>query len=80
MRVDEPRDDVGAVRVERLGAVVGAEARDDAVADRDVDVEPLAREDAEDAAARDDEVGRLVAPRNREPPLQEIRVRVDIEV
>ena len=75
VRVDEARDDVGAVGVERLGALVGAEAGDDAVADRDVDVEPLAREDAEDAAAAHDEVGRLVAPRHREPAPQITRLR-----
>ena len=80
VRVDEAGDDVRAVRVERLDPLVGAEPGDDAVADRDVDVEPLAREDAQHTAAADDEVGRLVAPRDRETPLQEIRVEVDTEV
>ena len=78
MRVDEAGDDVGAVRVERLAALVGAEPGDDAVADRDVDVEPLAREDAEHAAAADDEVGGLVAARHRQTALQDFGVRVDI--
>ena len=75
VRVDEPRHDVGAVRIERLGALVGAEPGDDAVADRDVDVEPFAREDAEDAAAADDEVGRFVAPRDRQSAGQITRLR-----
>ena len=70
VRVDESRHDVRAVRIERLRALVGAEPGDDAVADRDVDVEPLAREDAEDAAAANDEVGRLVPPRDRQPAAQ----------
>ena len=52
-------------------AVVGARpegpARDVPVRDRDVDLEPLAREDGEDASAADDEVGRLVAAGDRDP-------------
>ena len=70
MRVDEARDDVGPVRIEDLRAFVGAEPGDDPVADRDVDVEPLAREDAEDAAAADDQVGGLVPPRDGKPTRQ----------
>jgi hypothetical protein len=80
VRVDEARNDVGPLRVQGLGAVVLAEPRDHAVADRDVDVEPLAREDAENPTAADDEIGRLVTPGDREPALQEFGVRVDIEV
>ena len=78
VRVDEPGNDVGAVRVERLGALVGAEPGDDAVADRDVDVEPLAREDAEDAAAANDEVGRLVTARDGQAARQITRLRHQI--
>jgi hypothetical protein len=77
MRVDEAGDDVGAVGVDRLDPVVRAEPRDDAVADRHVDVQPLAREDGEDAAAADDQVGRLVAARDGEAPLQDFEGRVD---
>ena len=56
-------------------ALVGAEPGDDAVADRHVGVEPLAREDAEDAAAADDEVGGLVTPRHGQAPPQITRLR-----
>ena len=65
--VDEARDDEAARRVDHLGAVVLADPGDDAVGDRDVGVEPLAREDAEDAAAADDGVGGLVPASDREP-------------
>ena len=75
VRVDEPRHDVGAVRIQRLRPLVGAEPGDDAVADRDVGVEPFAREDAEDAAAANDEVGGLVPPRDRQPAAQITRLR-----
>ena len=64
--VDEPRDDEAAGGVERLAAVVVAEPGDRSVDDGDVDVEPLAREDGEHTAATHDEVGRLVAARDRE--------------
>ena len=67
MRVDEPRDDVAAARVQLLGAVVVAEPRDDAVDDRDVGLEPLAREDREHAPSSDDELGGLVPAGHREP-------------
>ena len=75
MRVDEAGNDERPVRVERLCALVLAEPRDHAVADRDVDVEPLAREDAEDAAPANDDVGRLVTPRDGEPPHEITRPR-----
>ena len=75
VRVDEPRHDVRAVGVQRLDALVGAEPGDDAVADRDVDVEPLAREDAEDAPAADDEIRGLVTARNGQPTAQITRLR-----
>jgi hypothetical protein len=68
VRVDEPGDDPAAARVDRLRALVRAETRDEAVGDRDVDVEPLPREDREDPPAADDEIGRLVSPRHRDPP------------
>ena len=73
--VDEPRHDVGAGRIQRLRPFVGAEPGDDAVADRDVNVEPFTREDAEDATAANDEVGRLVPPRDRQPAAQITRLR-----
>ena len=44
-----------------------AEARDVAVTDRDLGVEPLAREDGEDPAALDDDVGELVAAGHGQP-------------
>jgi hypothetical protein len=40
------------------------------VDDRDVGLEPLAREDAEDAAAANDDVGRLVSPRDGQASLE----------
>ena len=61
VRVDEPRHDVAARRVDDLGAVVLAEPCDPAVRHGDVDLEPLAREHREDAAAAHDHVRRLVA-------------------
>ena len=73
--VDEARYDVRAVGIEGLGALVGAEPGDDAVADRHVGVQPLPGEDAEDAAAADDEIGRLVPSRHRQPAPQITRLR-----
>ena len=64
MRIDEAGDDIRAVGVERFRAVVRAEPGDHAVADRDVDVEPLPCEDRQHPAAADDEVGRLGSPRH----------------
>ena len=61
VRVDEAGHDVAARSVDDLRAVVLAEPGDPAVRDRDVDVEPLAREDGEHAAAAHDHVRRLVA-------------------
>ena len=75
VRVDEARNDVRAVGVERLRALVLAEAGDHPVAHRDVDLEPLAREDGEHASAANDEVGRLVAACNGEPARQITRLR-----
>jgi hypothetical protein len=73
--IDEARDDERAGRVEGLHSFVFAQPRDHSVADGDVDVEPLAREDGEHAAAANDEVGRLVAARNGEPARQITRLR-----
>ena len=64
VRIDEPGNDVAASGVDRLAPLVGAEPRDHAVDDRDIDVEPLAREHAQHAASAHDEVGRLVATGN----------------
>ena len=63
----KPWHDVRPVRVDRLLALVRAETSDDAVADRDVDLEPFAGEDREHATAAHDDVGRLVPPRDRQP-------------
>ena len=68
--VDEPRDDEAAQCVERLLALVVAEAGDVAVDDRDVRFEPFAREDRQHLAAANDEIGGLVAPRHRQPSCQ----------
>ncbi len=46
-----------------------------AVGDRDVDVEPLAREDREDPSASHDEVGRLVPARDRQAALELLHSR-----
>ena len=61
VRVDEPGDDVLAGRVDRLASFVVAEPGDPAVCDRNVRLEPLAREHRQHAAAVHDDVGRLVA-------------------
>src|SRR5213075_2744056 len=66
VRVDEAGHDVAPRRVDDLGAVVVAQAGDPAVCDRDVDVQPLAREDRQHASTADDDVGRLVAAGNGE--------------
>ncbi len=75
VRVDEPGHDIGAVGIEGLHSLVGAEPGDDAVADSHVGVQPLPGEDAEDAAAADDEIGRLVPSRHRQPAPQITRLR-----
>src|SRR5581483_5752682 len=67
VRVHEAGDDETAGSVELLPPLVRAKARDVAVADRDVGLQPLAREDGEHPTAADDEIGRLVAARDREP-------------
>ena len=70
VRVDEARDDVSARRVDRLAALVRSDAGDRPVHDRDVGLEPLAREDGEHPPAAHDEVGGLVAPGDRESALE----------
>jgi hypothetical protein len=72
VRVDEAGDGVLTRRVERLVSVVASESRDDPVRDRDVDLEPLAREHREDASSGDDEIGRFVPARDRETALQSV--------
>ena len=67
MGVDEAGDDVAACRVEHFVAVVVADARDVAVDDRDVRLQPLAREGREHAPAANDELGGLVAAGHGEP-------------
>ena len=52
-------------------AVVVAEPGDPAVDDRDVRLEPLAREHREHAPAADDDVGGLVAARDGEAPRED---------
>ena len=63
----KPGHDVAAARVEHLVALVVAEPGDVAVDDRDVGLQPLAREDREHAPAADDELGGLVAAGHGEP-------------
>ena len=60
VRVDEAGHDAAAAGVDHLAPLVAAETRDDAVGDRDVHLQPLAREDREHAASADDEIGGLV--------------------
>ena len=76
VRVDEAGHDEAPRRVDRLLAVVGADAGDDAVHDRDVRLEPLAGEHGEDPAAADDEIRGRVAPGDGEASL-ETRHRAD---
>ena len=59
--VQEAGDDVAPRRVDDLDSLVLAQPGDPAVSDRDVGVEPLAREDGKNPAAAHDDVGRLVA-------------------
>ena len=73
VRVDEPRDDVAPARVERLASLVLRRARRSTPSDdRDVGLEPLAREDREHAPAADDEIGRLVPTGDCEPALERV--------
>ena len=72
VRVDEPGDDVAPGRVERVAPVVPPDPCDDPVDDCDVRLQPLAREDRQDASASHDEVGRLVPTSDCETALQPI--------
>jgi hypothetical protein len=53
-------------------SLVASEARDDAIHDRHVDLEPLPREHRQDASSGDDEIGRFVTARDRETALQSV--------
>jgi hypothetical protein len=64
--IDEPGDDVLALRIDRLPPVVGAEAGDVTVDDGDVRGEPLAGEDREHTSAAHDQVGGLVPACDRQ--------------
>ncbi len=75
VRVDEPGDDVLPARVEHIPALVVAETGDDSVHDRDVDLEPLFREDGEHPTSADDEIGRFVPAGNGEPSAQLLHAR-----
>ena len=70
VRVDEARHDEAPRRVERLAALVAADTCDHAVGHCDVRLQPLAREDREDASAAHDEIGGLVSPCDRKTALQ----------
>jgi hypothetical protein len=61
VRVEEAGDDVAPRCVDDFASLVLAQSGDPAVRDRDVGVEPLAREHGEDATAVHDDVGGLVA-------------------
>ncbi|HET8756559.1 MAG TPA: amidohydrolase family protein, partial [Solirubrobacteraceae bacterium] len=65
VRVDEPRHEPAAARIDAFAAVVRAEAGDAAAGHGHVEVEPLACERGEDARVLDHQVGRLVAARDR---------------
>ncbi len=70
VRVDEAGHDVAPGRIERLAPSIAPEPGDDAVDDSDVGIEPLAREDRQDASPSHDEVGRLVSSSDCEATLQ----------
>ena len=69
MRVDEAGHERAAGGLDPLPALEGPDPRDPAVGDRDVALQPLARVGGEDPRAGDDEVGLLVAARDREQAL-----------
>ena len=70
VRVDEARHDVAPGGVQHVATLVVADAGDDAVDNGDIDLEPLLREDRQDATSADDEVGRLVSSSHCEAALQ----------
>ena len=69
MRVDEPGHQPLPAPVDPLAALVGPDAGDPAVGERDVPVQPLAGEGGEDARALDDGVGFGVAAGDRDEAL-----------
>ena len=70
VRVDEAGHDEAPRRVERLAPLVVADTCDHAVGHCDVGLQPLAREDRQDASAAHDEIGGLVSPCDRKTALQ----------
>ena len=66
--VDEPGHDKCAARVHLLAPAIGPKTRHESVGDRDVRVDPFAREHREHLAAGEHEVGGLVASCHRQPP------------
>ncbi len=70
VRVDEARNDERAGGVERLASLVRPDPGDHAVDDRDVGVQPLAREDRQHAPAAHHEIGGLIAASDRKTALQ----------
>ena len=64
VRVDEPGAEEAPAAVDALAALVRADTREATVGDRDVALEPLARERAEHLRALDHRVGRLVTTRD----------------
>ena len=68
VRVDEPRHHETPFGVDHLRGAVIAQPRHEAVDDRDVGLEPLAREHRQHGSALNDEVGRLVAPGDGDAP------------
>ena len=72
VRIDEAGHDEAPGGVDRLAPLVAPEPCDDAVDDRDVDVQPLACEHRKDLAPADDEVGGLVPAGDGETALQRL--------
>ena len=70
VRVDQPGDDVAPGGVDLLPPLVRAETGDEAVDDRDVGLEPFAREDGQDSAATHDEISGLVPAGDCETPCE----------
>ena len=62
MTVDETGSEGGAAHVDGLDGVAPTPAGDDAVGDRELGLDPLARVRNEHSTAGDEQVGRFVAP------------------
>jgi CO/xanthine dehydrogenase FAD-binding subunit len=75
VRIHEPGHDVPPRGVEGLVTFVVPETRDDAVHDGDVGLEPLLREDRENAASTNDQVGGLVPAGDCEPSAEGLHAR-----